>query len=49
MSIQNSFISTSFITVYMHIEDIYPALLAVVKKYHENKPVIKRLIISRDV
>lgn len=35
----------------MHIEEIYPALLAVVpvKKYHENKPVIKRLIISRDV
>lgn len=51
MYIQKAFFFSSFITVYMHIEEIYPALLAVVpvKKYHENKPVIKRLIISRDV
>lgn len=50
MHIQKSFFFTSFISVYMHIEEIYPELVAVlpVKKYHENKLVIKRLIICRD-
>lgn len=32
----------------MHTEEICPALLAIVpvKNYHENKPLIKRIIIS---
>lgn len=49
MCIQKAFFFTSLLTVYMHIEEICPALLAIVpvKKYHENKPLIKRLIISR--
>lgn len=51
MCIQKAFFFSPFIMVYTHIEEIYPALLAVVpvKKYYENNLVIKRLIISGDV
>lgn len=49
MCIQKAFFFTSLVTVYMHTEEICPALFAMVpvKRYHENKLLIKGFIISR--